>query len=337
MDRKWSYIGAAVMVVTGAAIAAAVIMAKRTDSRFPVQELSEGPPIPKLTVVHEVDNQLHVRYERDGIPLFAEIYRPRNTTRPRPAVIVVPGGFEGPNYQNRLLCKQLAQRGFLAALPHLRGTGQSGGEITFCLEEGRDVQDLARALTQVGSSGPYCYIGISLGGAISLNAAQNDPDLRGIAHVFSPTDFRQQHSMLKGWKLHDKVKKWEGWIGGSPDSHPEAWAERDPLEFAKSVSAPLLILQAGKDVLVPPRQAANLAKVREEAGRTVHREALGPSGEPWIEPLTGAAQSILPVAARGPYSDDNLLFFAELPHATNEAVLNEVFKAVDAWLVNGPK
>lgn len=332
MEAKWGVIGAGTVVLLGAAITAFALLGRIGAGRGSSVKLSDGPPIPTLQIVHEVDNQTHVRFVREGVPLFAEIYRPRGSEGPWPAVIVIPGGFEGPNYQNRLLCKELARKGYLAALPHLRGTGESGGEITFCLEEGRDVQDLARALPQVGSSGPYAYVGISFGGAIGLNAAQNDPDLRGVALVLSPTDFRQQHQMLTRWGLDDKVKKWEEWIGGSPASAPEEWDRRDPLDFAKSVRAPLLILQAGKDVLVPARQSSRLAEVRTDLGRKVNVAALSPEGVPWSGPLGKGAESIPTPTGLGSYHEDNFICFAEMPHATNEAVLGEVFKAVDAWL-----
>lgn len=332
MNGKWGVISAVIVLLVGAGLATRAIIGSKQDPRFPITRVSEGPPIPKLEIVHEIDNQLHVRYERDGVPLFAEIYRPRDVDGRRPAVIVVPGGFEGPNYQNRLLCKELAQRGYLAALPHLRGTGKSGGEITFCLEEGRDVQDLARALPQLGSSGPYAYIGISFGGPITMNAGRNDPDLRGIAHVFGPTDFRQQRQMLAGWKLADKVQRWDNWIGGSPANAPEEWDRRDPLLFARSVPAPLLILQAGKDVLVPSSQAARLAEVRTDLGRKVNVVALNPEGKTWSGPLGKGAETIPTPTGMGSYEEDHLLFFAEMPHATNDAVFEEVYKAVDAWL-----
>lgn len=332
MAQRWFVYGGAGIGLLGVALGAGHILKTRQDPRFPIQSLQEGLPIPELTVVEEEDGIAVVRYEREGVTLFAEVFRPKDVPGKRPAVVIVPGGFDGPNYHNRLLAKKLAARGYLAAVPHLRGTGKSGGQITFCGEEGRDVQDLARALPQIGSSGPYCYVGISFGAPIAMNAGQNDGDLRGIAHVFGPTDFLQQRKMLAGWKLEEKVAKWDAWIGGSPEEAPDEWERRNPLAFAPSVKAPLLILQAGKDVLVPASQASRLALAREQSGATVHRVAVDPAGLPWNESLEGAAKSINPLTGRGPYAEDNLIFFAELPHTTNDAVFAEVFRAVDAWL-----
>jgi dipeptidyl aminopeptidase/acylaminoacyl peptidase len=285
--------------------------------------------------LEQVERHQHyelVRYERDGVPLYAEIYAP-TTGDPRPwrAVVLVPGGFVGVNASHREAARRLAAAGFLVALPHLRGQGKSGGIITFGREDAHDVQRLAQALTQRGGRSDYAYVGISFGAAIALNAARNDPKVRGIAYVLGPTDLREQRAMLDRWGRTDKVKRWDTWVGGSPENCPECWNERDPLLHVYEVNAPLLILQAGQDPLIPVSQACRLANVRQLMGRPVRRVALDQNGQPWREPLIERHQCVLPLSQLGDWREDHLILFPDLPHRTNDTLWRLVIRALERW------
>jgi pimeloyl-ACP methyl ester carboxylesterase len=101
-----------------------------------------GVWVPDLRVVGRTQDYETVRYERDGVPLYAEIYRPKGKSR-APAVVLLPGGFVGVNANHRAAARRLAQAGYLVALPHMRGQGKSGGFIDFGLEDAVDVRGLA--------------------------------------------------------------------------------------------------------------------------------------------------------------------------------------------------
>jgi alpha-beta hydrolase superfamily lysophospholipase len=103
-----------------------------------------GVWVPDLRVVGRTQDYETVRYERDGVPLYAEIYRPKGKSR-APAVVLLPGGFVGVNANHRAAARRLAQAGYLVGLPHMRGQGKSGGFIDFGLEDAVDVRGLARA------------------------------------------------------------------------------------------------------------------------------------------------------------------------------------------------
>lgn len=296
------------------------------------ETLDDGEWIPKLTIVQRGQGYDWVRYTRDGVNLYAEVYRPKSGRKgSRRAVVLVPGGFEGVNASHRATARRLAQAGFLVALPHPRGQGKSEGTIDFGLQDASDIRGLAKALTQLGGRGDYAYVGISFGAAIAMNAGRNDPKLRGIAYVMGPTDFREQRQILLQYGREDKVKRWDAWIGGSPESCPECYEARDPLLHAREVSAPLLIIQAGEDVLIPVSQACRLAQVRQEMGRTVRRAALTKTGDAWKGTLKERQQCVLPLTGWGTWSDDHLVLFPELPHRTNEAVWQLVETALNAW------
>lgn len=293
-------------------------------------DAENGAWIPELRVVGSVEDYEVVRYVREGVPLYAEIYRPQGK-RTAPAVVLLPGGFVGVNASHRATARRLAQAGYLVALPHMRGQGKSGGFIDFGLEDATDARGLAKALSQVGGDGRYAYVGISLGGAIALNAARNDPDTRGIVCVMAPADFREQRQILVNFGRIERASRWDAWIGGSPEECPECWDARDPLLHVQDVHAPIVFIQAGEDVLIPVSQACRWRATRQAMGRTVHTVALTDDGKPWREPLKERQQCALPFTGWGDLREDHLVFFPSLPHRTNDAVWEVVLKALARW------
>jgi len=288
--------------------------------------------MPTLRVVERKSDFVMVRYEREGVPLYAEIYYPPN--RPRrslPAVVLLPGGFVGVNSTQRATAQRLAQAGYLVALPHMRGQGKSGGFIDFGLSDAQDARGVARALTQLGGRGDYALVGISFGATIAINSARNDPNVRGVAYVMGPTDFAEQRQLLINYGRPERAQQRDAWVGGSPEECPECYEVRDPLRHAREVNAPLLIIQAGEDVMIPVWQACNLMKVREEMGRTVHRVGLTDDGKPFQGTLKPRQQCVLPFTGWGDLEQDHLVLFPTLSHKTNDAVWQVVLNALQRW------
>jgi len=315
MMRRWWMLGAGWLLVA---------------CQPPMGEIENGAWIPRLRVVERASDHEMVRYERDGIPLYAEIYRPKGK-RPAPAVVLLPGGFVGVNASHRAAARRLAQAGYMVALPHMRGQGKSGGVIDFGLEDAVDARGLAKALAQIGGDGRYAYAGISLGGAIAINAARNDPHARGIVCMLSPVDFREQRQLLINYERAARAERWDAWIGGSPEACPECWDARDPLKHVREVSAPIIFIQAGEDVLIPVAQACRWRAVRQEMGRKVHTVALTDDGNPWRGTLKERQQCALPFTGWGNLREDHLVFFPSLTHRTNDAVWNVALKALARW------
>ncbi|MFQ3610380.1 MAG: alpha/beta fold hydrolase [Fimbriimonadales bacterium] len=288
--------------------------------------------VPTLRIVERKQDFAMVRYEREGVPLYAEIYYPPNRPqRDLPAVVLLPGGFVGVNATQRASARRIADAGYLVALPHMRGQGKSGGFIDFGLSDAVDAQGLARALTQLGGRGDYAFVGISFGATIALNAARNNPQVRGVGYVMGPTDFAEQRQMLINYGRPDRAKQRDAWIGGSPEECPSCYEERNPLRHAREVEAPVLFIQAGEDVMIPVWQACNLMKVREEMGRPVYRVALSDEGELFQGTLKPRQQCVLPLTGWGDLKHDHLVLFPSLPHRTNEAVWQVVLNALNRW------
>jgi dienelactone hydrolase len=273
--------------------------------------------------------RLEVRHTRE-VPLFAEVFRPAQG-EDFPSVVLVHGGFWGPSESLRELARSWAGRGFLVALPHLRGQGRSGGRFTFCREEGEDLRALAEGLTALGGRRARAYVGFSLGGCIALLAAREDPWARGVVAALTPLDFSEQYALLERAGREEALERWRRLIGGSPASCPSCYALRSPLTWAKEVAAPVHLLQAGKDPLISPRQACRFAQAREEAGHRVHQVALQEDGSPWREPLQGGSACLRPTGF-GPPKEDHLVLFPSLTHRTTPALLARAEAALQAWL-----
>lgn len=268
-----------------------------------------------------------ILYQREGVRLFAELCLPQG--RASRALVLVPGGFGPPTEAMGERCRRWAARGFLAVVPHLRGRGRSGGRITGCLEEAEDLALLGRILPQLGVRA-HAYAGYSLGACVALKAAALEGKARGVAFVIGPVDFAEQVEILRRTRP-EALARWREIFGGLPEECPECYRRQSPLPLAARLQAPLLVVQAGNDPLIPPAQACRLRDVREEAGRRVHQVALTREGEAWTLPLTKGRACLRPTGF-GSLAEDHLVLFPDLHHAVTPAMEALVERFVLAWL-----
>lgn len=275
-------------------------------------------------------SRLALRYKSD-VPLYAEICKPKGKG-PFPSIVLVHGGFVGPNQSTMELCRTWARAGYLVALPHLRGQGKSQGKIEICLSEGADVRLLADGLERLGGSAKRVYVGISLGACVALSAARNDPQARGVAFLLGATDFEAMMERLERYGRTEAYNRWQALIGASPKTCPECYRERSPLTWASQVTAPLLLIAAGNDPIVSPLQYCALAKVREAAGHTVRRVALTREGLLWTAPLSKERACLGAFSALGPFTQDQLVLYPDLEHNTTPAIWQLVHQALEVWL-----
>lgn len=278
----------------------------------------------------EAISRLAVHYQSD-VGLYAEICKPKGNG-PFPSVVLVHGGFVGPNASTIELCRSWARAGYLVALPHLRGQGQSQGTIEICKAEGADVRLLADGLQRVGGSAKRAYVGISLGACVALSAARNDPQARGVAFLLGATDFEAMMERLRQYGRTEAYQRWQELIGASPKTCPECYLERSPLSWANQVKAPLLLIAAGNDPIVSPLQYCALAKVREGAGKTVRRVALTREGQLWTAPLIKERTCLGQFGDLGSFAYDQLVLYPDQEHSTTPAIWELVNQALAAWL-----
>lgn len=112
---------------------------------------------------------------RDGIPLDAWLFEARE---PAPSVIVVHG--HGGNKDSMLPLAQILFPRFNLLLLDTRGHGASGGtRTTLGYEERLDVHAAVDELIRRGL-GPVGILGISMGAAIAIIAAADDPRIAAV-------------------------------------------------------------------------------------------------------------------------------------------------------------
>jgi pimeloyl-ACP methyl ester carboxylesterase len=150
--------------------------------------------------------------------------------------------------------------------------GESEGkfeEITFAQE----VDDLRSAVrwAQEEGAGPIGLLGSSMGGAVAILHAKEDPSIAAlvtVAAVGSPARIADRMDLL-----HQKTQEWkeEGYLLGAEGEPGEEFLEdarrQDVMGAARGLSVPLLVLHGGADEVVPVEDA-----------HAIHGNAGGPKG-----------------------------------------------------------
>jgi competence protein ComEC len=152
----------------------------------------------------------------------------------------------------------LTARGWDVLRPDSRGKGRSGG--TFVSYGGREGADARRWLDALPrSSGPIVVWGRSMGAAIALRVAADDPRVAGLILEVPYADLTT--AVAAGLRRKGLPGFLAGWIvrrasalAGVPIAQPR------PLDLARSVRVPVLVLSGTDDPVVAPSEIARLAE-----------------------------------------------------------------------------
>jgi pimeloyl-ACP methyl ester carboxylesterase len=191
---------------------------------------------------------------RDGLPLSAWM-----AARPgRPAVVFLHGY---PADKRDLLPLAAAfHRHFTVLLVDLRYFGQSAGRATTLGYRERD--DLKQALDQLDQRGlgPVGVFGFSLGGAVALLTAAEDPRIRAVAAYAPFADLRELgRDLYRGLGLLREplvglMRLWSRLFLGADITRPS------PEQAARGVSVPVLLIHSRTDEQIPFHHAERLAR-----------------------------------------------------------------------------
>jgi len=136
------------------------------------------------------------RFTVDGIDLAAHLGRPAKVHPTSQPGLVIAHGFPaevGGGINSTVSLPELADRfatesGWVALAYSSRGVGDSGGNFSLA----GWLRDLAGAVAHLRESVPcdgVWILGFGTGGALAVEYAANDPDIRGVSTVSSPADF----------------------------------------------------------------------------------------------------------------------------------------------------
>jgi dipeptidyl aminopeptidase/acylaminoacyl peptidase len=223
---------------------------------------------------------LSVKYTaRDGLLIHGYLTVPVGQQPKNLPLVVMPHG--GPWARDVWgfdpLVQLLANRDYAVLQMNYRGSlgygeelyqkarQQIGGQIQ------DDIEDATRWAISAGVADPkrVAIMGMSYGGYSTLFALGRNPELYrcGIS-IAGVTDWPAIYDEHRGDSDYREANKfWRREIG-DPDKDRQRLESISPINFAASISAPLLIIQGKEDKTVPSDQAKRMIAALEKVGHT---------------------------------------------------------------------
>lgn len=216
-----------------------------------------------------------MRYKSlDGLEVPAFIYFPQKVgTGKPPGLVMVHGGPEAQHMNTwNPYVQFLVSSGFVVIAPNFRGSTGYGRRYQRMSDKdlgGGDLMDVVAAAKYLKESGladpnKIGIYGASYGGYMSMMALTKYPDVwtAGVTVVgfFNwKTEFETEREYLR---YYDSQKV------GTPESNPEFYYERSPINFIDRIKAPVLILHGAKDSRCPVTEAYQVIELLKKHGKT---------------------------------------------------------------------
>jgi acetyl esterase/lipase len=191
---------------------------------------------------------------------------------PNGVVILLPGGGWQPNpggYRSQVAFAKLIQTGGVATVAVEYGPGRAGF---------RQIEDVYGQARSCFPDAPVCAIGDSAGGNLALMLATREPELACVIARAAPTDLTSLPAQGGDGAYKFAVDAFGR--GGL--------AQFSPARQAKAIQAPVLLIMAANDPLVPAAQGRELKQALPDAQLLV----LPPGPVPFVHGL-GVTQSAL--------------------------------------------
>lgn len=106
-------------------------------------------------------------------------------------------------------------------------------------------------------SGRFVYLGLSAGAHLALLQAYKYkvPHATAVISFFGPTDMTDLYLHSPDTAIRKYIPLL---MGGAPNQYPSLYHSSSPVNYVSAQSCPTLLLQGGKDPLVPPAEAFHL-------------------------------------------------------------------------------
>ena len=245
--------------------------------------IASGYPTIKQTQVGRISA---IRYPaRDSTKLTAVLTWPagfqRDESPPNLPTLVFPHG--GPESYDRIRfdwwAQYFARKGYLVFQPNFRGSSGHGKDYMMA---GRgqwgqlmqdDITDGVKLLIDAGYSDPdrVCIMGASFGGYSALAGAAFTPDLyrcavsvAGVSDLPKMLQDERHYNSKNSWAL----TYWEELIGDARADRKQI-AAVSPVNSARLVQAPVLLIHGKDDVVVRLNQSKRMAAALKKAGKKV--------------------------------------------------------------------
>ena len=188
---------------------------------------------------------------------------------------------------------RLSARGFDVVAYDSRAHGDSGGEIcTYGFYEKRDLERVLDAL----ESGPVIVIGSSLGGAVALQAAAEDPRISAVIAAESFSDLRTVATERAPWFFTARTIR-QALVLAETQGGFRVDAV-SPKDAARRISVPVLLIHGALDHETPPDHSQRIFDSLGGRKRLLlvqgagHNQSLQPSSvwseiDSWIDSVLG--------------------------------------------------
>ncbi|WGK70261.1 S9 family peptidase [Candidatus Haliotispira prima] len=267
----------------------------RSDVKVLVQSAGNVPG--KYYYVHGDDIKLAYNANLSGIPDadFGKIYsvfvksfdgmkvpthflvpNGTSTENKRPVVLLVHGGpqdVEDPNFSN--VKQYFANRGFIMAIPNVRGSGGYGTEYQNMdngdwggshIKDLIAVSDYAKTMPFVDSENMF-IIGGSFGGFSVLSTITQYPEYFNAAvDIFGPAELA---SFVDSYNSPAAQAYWILEMGGDPRTDDALNKRVSPYYHVDKIKTPLQVHHGANDIRVPIAQSEEIVQKLQDAGKEV--------------------------------------------------------------------
>jgi acetyl esterase/lipase len=228
-------------------------------------ESSEDPVLPE-----GVERVADLVYStKAGRELRLDVFRPRFSKGPFPAVILIHGGRPGPRDRHHYgpLAAQLADRGLVAVCidyrealeaPYPAAIEDARAAIRWLETNAEKHRILSGAVAALGE-GFGGYVAAMLGVASDGTGAPSASAVVGINPVVDLPNYNPISQSEYSYVFHL-------FLGFPRAQRPDLWKQASPLEYVDSRAAPFFLFHASKPKRVPIEQSTALVRALEEAG-----------------------------------------------------------------------
>lgn len=241
------------------------LMASFALGRLQLLNLESPPPLPS-SVIAEKD----VEYGREGgVPLLLDLYRPKDATTPRPAIIFIHGGgwVKGSRTDYAIYAQQFAEWGYVAATISYRFIDVA--KFPGCVSDSKCAVRWLRAnaerlginpdqIAAAGGSGG-AYLAMMLGyssDVATFEGSGGNPGtssaVQAVIDLYGPTDLTAPVA-----QTHEGVV---GLMGAPYAEIPDRYRDASPLHHLDASDPPTFIIQGTLDSIVPSEQSDLLAE-----------------------------------------------------------------------------
>ena len=236
-------------------------------ARLTWREMFTGLDLPAVRITRDV-----LVRNADGVRLTVDIYRPDHEGVVPTVVQIYGGGWRGGEPKdNAEIAHAMAAAGFAVFAIDYR----HAPDWTWPTQL-EDVLDALRWVTshaaEYGSDpARLALVGRSAGAQLAMRASQDiaAPPIRAVVTIYGPVDLTEGHRVPPSPDPLDVRMIEEQFLGGTPDEHPDRYADASPITRAANPHPPVLVITGGRDHIVLPRFGRLLHERLLESGVSV--------------------------------------------------------------------